>query len=162
MKQGKRIKAWQLVVIGLASACVSLAANICVAKMSEGAVSGEGSLSVAKWDISVDGAGNGVVLVAGGPVKTYTLTVTNDSDVACDYIIELSNIPNGVWVGLDENELQEPDADGKVSFTDIGNTLDLSNRTKEHKLKFSAELESDAVSDDNIDVNVLFTQKEPE
>ena len=162
MKQGKRIRAWRLITIGLMSACISLVANICVAKMSDSIESDQGSLDVAKWDVSITGAGSSVNLVAGGSPQTYTLTVENNSEVASDYAIELSNIPGGVWVGLDNGALQEPDNENKVIFNNTGGVLDLTEGTRQHSLKFSAELDAGAVADNDIAVSVRFKQKEPE
>ena len=162
MKQGKRIRAWRLITIGLMSACISLAANICVAKMSEGVESGQGSLEVAKWDVSMAGADNGVGLVAGGSPEVYVLTVRNNSDVASDYILEVSDIPDGVKVGLDDGTLQEPDNENKVVFNETGGVLDLVERARQHRLKFSAELEADSVADSDMTVSVQFKQKEPQ
>ena len=159
MKQGKRIKAWQLVVIGLASACVSLAANICVAKMSEGVESGQGSLEVAKWDVSMTGANNGVDLVAGGGTRTYSLTVTNNSEVASRYEIEVSGVPDGVRVGLGDGDLQTPTSEGKVTFTENGGALNV-NSSRPHSLVFAAGLDAGEVVDSDISVNVLFRQEE--
>ena len=166
MRRGKRIRVWQLVAIGLVSACVSLVANVSFAKMSkEGIVTNQGNLQVAKWDVSVEDAGDGVDLVAGGSPQVYTLTVKNNSDVASDYILEISNIPEGVSVGLGDGDLQEPDADNKVVFEETGGVLDLEERTRQHSLKFSAVLEAGAIADSDMaemTVSVQFKQKEPQ
>ena len=162
MRQRKRIRTWHLVMIGLVSACISLAANICVAKMSDSNESDQGSLDVAKWDVSIVGAGGGVNLVAGGSPQVYTLIVKNDSEVASEYVIELSNIPEGVWVGLDGGTLQEPDSENKVTFSENGGVLDLVEKTRQHSLRFSAELDAGAVIGDDIAIDVHFKQKEPE
>ena len=160
MTKGKQNRIWRFVVIGLVSACFSFVANVCVAKMSDGLVIDHDDVPVAKWNVAISGADESVDLVAGGSSHVYALTVMNNSDIASDYKIELSNIPNGVWVGLDEGTLQEPDAEGKVLFTETGGVLDTVEKVRHHSLRFSANAEAEAVMNSDVAVNVRFEQEE--
>ena len=127
------------------------------------------SMSVAKWDVSVTGGTETVNMVAGGAMQTYDLTVTNNSDVASEYSIKVSNIPAGVKVGLDiqsEADLMEPTA-GEVTFTNTGDVLGFAapNNSRPHTLTLQADLDDAAATTGDgveLDIDVVFTQQEPQ
>ena len=137
--------------------------NFCVAKMIGEPISVDnGGMPVAKWDVSVDSTdSNSKTVLANGAEQSYTFTVMNDSDVASNYAITVSNIPNGVKVGLDQGELEFA-SDGTIVFS--GDDFELGpspNEPKEHTLKVLATLDA-AVGATDIQIHVDFTQKEPE
>ena len=162
MAQGKRIRVWKFVVFAVIMTCGALVAGICVAKMINNRESNEEELQIAKWSVSADGAEDEIELTAGGEEKTYSLTVTNDSEVASSYKILLSGLPDGVMVGIDEGELQSTE-DGGIVFTSDDFVLDMyEHKTQEHTLRFSAVLTEDTVSipDEDIAIDVIFTQED--
>ena len=146
MASFKHIRAWQLVIVAAIMTCGAFLAGLCFAKMTAETESGNGSLSVAKWDVQADGSGEGISLTAGSGVGgVYTLTVTNNSEVASDYVIELSNVPDGVSAKLDDGALKTPTG-GVIVFGD-NDPLILVNgsREKEHTLHFEAALNTGAI-----------------
>ena len=100
-------------------------------------------------------------LFAGQDEDTFTIKVASNSEVAAVYSIELTNIPSDTRVKLDaEEEYKEPDATGKITFSNVGiiNTQD--NTEKTHVLTFKA-LESEYdTTNRKVGVNVTFVQKE--
>ena len=79
---------------------VATASIFVVAKMIGLVNATDGDMQVAKWDVQVAGASEAVNMVAGGAAQSYTVTVTNNSDVSSTYAIKVSNIPEGIKVGL--------------------------------------------------------------
>ena len=164
MVQEKRIQLWKFVVFAVVMICCAFVAGVCMAKMVSSRETNVVETEVAKWSVSVDGDGDEIELTAGGDEKTFSLTVTNNSDVASGYIVSLSNIPDGVMVGIDEDELLIP-VDGVVEFTSDDYTLNAQDhKTETHTLRFAAPLteETIVISDEDIAVNVAFMQKEPQ
>ncbi len=155
----KRIRVWQLVVVAAVAVCGAFLVGICVAKMSGGVESAEGALAVAKWEVHANGSGDDVSLIAGSNIaESYTVTVENNSQVATRYSIEVSNIPDGVSVALGDDDWKNPDS-GSVIFTDVG-TLEANDDSEEKILKFKAGIETGNKTDEEVVVNVIFTQEE--
>lgn len=164
MAQGKRIQLWKFVIIAAVLTCGGLIVGISVAKMVSNQAADASRLQVAKWSVSADGDKDEIALTAGGDEKTVTLTVTNGSEVASEYAIILSGIPDGVKVGIDEGNLRAP-ANGVVEFSSDGYSLNTSDHKVEtHTLRFAATLtdETIEISDENIAIDVAFTQKDPQ
>ena len=96
--------------------------------------------------------------------QDYRLTVTNNSEVAVIYTIIIKNLPSGVKVGIDDGTLQNQDANNQVQFTNNSlYTLAASgaNRSATHKLTFAAPLGTAEVTNQGINVEVIFIQKNP-
>ena len=156
----KRMQNWQIVLIGAVVVCGLFIVGVCVAKMLSDQVEiGAEERQTAKWAVSMISCSNdGVDLVAGGEVKSCSLKVTNSSEVASNYVIEVSDVPDGVKVGLGDGVLQTP-TNGAISFTETGGTLGI-NGERSHTLRFSADLAADA-DEDEMTVGVSFVQKDP-
>jgi len=142
-------------------------AGFCVAKMiSTGNNISSDAVGVAKWDVSLSSTATGdeaeLGLVAGGAAMQYPITVTNASDVASDYKITVSGVPEGVKVALDaEGDFKEAN-NGEVVFDGDDLTINVGGGAKNHILRFAADLDAEALSgSDNITVKVDFIQKEP-
>ena len=144
---------------------VATASIFVVAKMIGLVNATDGDMQVAKWDVQVAGASEAVNMVAGGAAQSYTVTVTNNSDVSSTYAIKVSNIPAGIKVGLASDSLQEPN-DGTVIFTNTGGGLgfEAPNNSRQHTLVLEADLDDAVATPENgeqIDVDIMFTQEDP-
>ncbi len=149
----------------LAITAVATASIFVVAKMIGLVNATDGDMQVAKWDVQVAGASEAVNMVAGGAAQSYTVTVTNNSDVSSTYAIKVSNIPAGIKVGLASGPLQEPN-DGTVIFTNTGGALgfEAPNNSRQHTLVLQADLDDAVATPENgerIDVDIMFTQEDP-
>lgn len=149
----------------LAITAVATTSIFVVAKMIGLVNATDGDMQVAKWDVQVAGASEAVNMVAGGAAQSYTVTVTNNSDVSSTYAVKVSNIPAGIKVGLASGSLQEPN-DGTVIFTNTGGALgfEASNNSRQHTLVLQADLDDAVATPENgeqIDVDIMFTQEDP-
>ena len=172
MAQGKRIRIWKFVVFAAVMACGALAVGVCVAKMTDDINAEASEVQIARWSVSSNSEDGTMTLIAGGDMETLDLEVINDSEVATSYVISLSGIPDGVMVGVDDGELQAPDANGAIEFTNDSYALNIQDhKTESHILKFAATLTADTevvsgedvvISGEDIVIDVLFTQRSPQ
>ena len=162
MTQKKHMRIWQIVLLGAMAACASFVTSVCVAKMVGSQVELEAEArQIAKWAVAITGCSdNGVDLVAGGDIKNCSLNVANNSEVVSSYVIEVSNIPNGVKVGLGTSGTLLTPQNGVVRFTDTGGALAM-NDNRGHVLRFGADLATNVINENEITVGVLFAQEEP-
>ena len=119
----------------------------------------------AEWNVAITGMSlqsqdENIGLVAGDDSQLYRLTVINDSDVASRYTLKVSGIPNGVGVGLDQGALSYPSS-GVVFFNNTGQELTPHNN-REHILEFAAKMATEEINNQDISIEVVFTQKEPQ
>lgn len=127
------------------------------------------SVDVAQWNVAIEGqsgqtSDDRVALVAGnGSPQSYSLSVTNDSDVASRYSIRLSGIPDGVKVGMDDDNINsfKTPTNGRITFSQTGQELAPHNH-RIHTLYFLAKMSTEAITNHNISVDVTFTQEDPE
>ena len=119
----------------------------------------EGSLDAATWSVSRNQSAStdSIEVMPELMTDTYTLTVTNNSEVDVIYSIIINNVPAGVEVTLDNvvyrptaNTITIPDA-GTINYNDQDKTV---TRT----LLFSATSSAQVVTDQEIDINVEFRQ----
>ena len=127
-------------------------------------VSKSGDVSVAKWDVSSNMPNKTVNLQANDNTDTYTLTVTNDSEVAAAYSINISNLPYGTLVALDDDDYVPLDTnENSISFSNVGIiNADASEKTKTHTLKFRTSPDAQISSDRKVNVSVEFEQQKPQ
>lgn len=170
MKTQKRRLALRRYVVPLSLVCCLLFfIGISLAKMlSNDPIVRNTDIHVAGWDVDVYSLdGDSMTLDAGSNSQSYSLTVTNNSEVASTYGIKVSNIPAGIKIGLDatsDDDLVTP-VDGEAVFTNTGGDLgyDTSNNTRTHTLTLAAIAEADITqSEVDMAIEVLFTQKEPQ
>ena len=156
-------------VAPLVFVCCLLLAGICSAKMiNSNPVEKDSEAHVAGWSVDVTSSDSGsMTLDAGANSQSYSLTVTNTSDVASTYGIKVSNIPAGVKIGLDaasDADLATP-VNGEIIFTNTGGDLDYNapDNTRTHALTLAAEATAN-ITQSSVDmaIEVLFTQKEPQ
>ncbi len=121
------------------------------------------SAKVAKWDVSITPVTqtNSFNMVAGNtaPIE-YTVRVNSNSEVSSIYSIVVSNIPNNVKVSLDGGLEQIP-TNNTVTFQNAGMlNVGSTNTYNDHRLVFDAPIEASAVSNNSINIQVEFIQKD--
>ncbi len=126
------------------------------------------SIQVAKWEVAIDDSdvtnnSNNMDLVAGGSAKSYKIIISNTSNVGVNYSINLTNLPNGIYVGLDNNPLQLV-TDNRITFNDVGiiNAQNETTENVEHTIIFQVPLEVDEIEDNEVGISVIFNQIVPE
>ncbi len=120
----------------------------------------DGNAVVAKWDVKVDTSitSNNISIISGTTTQDYKLQVTSESEVTCSYSIVLSNVPNDVKVAIDGGTPKTP-SDNTVTFDNAGSfSINDSELTHEHTLTFSAPLEANAVTNNQINLSVMAEQ----
>ena len=127
-----------------------------------GTVSGTGQTQVAKWEVSATPNSNSPMnIIAGNDTDSYKITVTSTSEVGCGYSISLSNVPTGVIVKLDDKAPVTVGADKKVTFTNCGEfSANTQGQQRIHTLELKAGIDITPVSNNAIDVDVSFVQKQ--
>ena len=119
------------------------------------------SVSTAKWDVSVTPVtqSNILNLIAGDTSMDYIVRITSNSEVSADYSIVVSNVPSDVDVVLDDTTTGTRQGN-TVTFQDVG-AINVGDQVsyREHKLTFSTTINSNAVTNNNINIQVMFSQK---
>lgn len=118
----------------------------------------DSSVTTASWDVSITpDVNSSIQLTPSGSNGSYSLIVTNDSEVDVEYDIVIRNIPNGVQVKLDNGSFQ-PQA-GTVTFGSAG-TIDYDDNDgyATHTLYFRANSGATAVNNQSVTVDVVFKQ----
>ena len=126
-------------------------------------IAGSSNASVAKWNVDVSPVTQTSTFsaVAGNTMPIdYTVRVTSTSQVSSNYYIVVNNIPNGVKVAIDDGTQQVP-TNNTITFSNVGTfNVDDLNNYRDHKLTFYVPIESNAVNNNNVDIQVVFSQKE--
>lgn len=170
MAANKKRIALRRYIIPICFACCCLFfVGVSVAKMlNNNPVTRDSDVHVAAWSVDVSSPDSGsMTLDAGSNAQSYSLVVTNNSEVASTYGIKVSNIPAGVKIGLDINsdaDLISP-VDGEAVFTNTGGDLDYNapDNTRTHTLTLAAEAEANITqSTVDMSIEVAFTQTEPQ
>ena len=132
-----------------------------------GLINGSGTGTIAKWEVYLDTSENDsdvLDIVMGNDTVDYVLKLTSLSETIATYTIELTDVPNDLEVCLDIDECVYP-TDNVVSFEDAGYInadASIEDRTIYHTLSFFIPIDSDVDAVNEISVNVIFVQKEPE
>lgn len=126
-----------------------------------GEISSNGSLVVAKWDVGIEDSGDPKVLnIVSGGTASYDLVVTSASETASNYTIKLSNVPDDVRVQLDGGTAVIASG-GIVTFPNAGSfDANANGLTANHTLTFVTTIDTDAVNDVDVDIEVEFVQEE--
>ena len=126
-------------------------------------LNGASEASVAKWEVSVTPVTetNTFNIVAGNtlPIE-YTVRVSSNSQVSNSYSIIVLNIPEGIKVSIDNGTEQTP-TNNTVTFSNVG-AFNIEDNTAyhDHKLTFSVPIETKEVENNNVKIQVSFTQKD--
>ena len=121
-----------------------------------------GNVASAEWNVTLNQTGveNYLSVVANGGTATYDLNIVSNSSVDVVYSIILSNIPAGVSVKLDDAQnFTEQSVDHEVIFSNAGSIIYTGSQiTKTHTLTFKADNGAQAVSNQQISVDVIARQ----
>lgn len=129
-----------------------------------GEISRTNQISVARFSVNATGNNANIDMIAGngGSSLTYTVTITNTSEVATNYSIMLTNVPTGVKVKLDNGSYMSG-TNNEISFNNAGTFApNDSNSTRTHTLTFMAEIGTATQSNASIGLDVVFTQVQPQ
>lgn len=123
-----------------------------------------GNIGVAKWDVSLNGESSETLeTITIGDDDTYqefNLTVTSASEVGITYSAVLTNVPEGLYIIVDDDEYNPYNPqNGTITINNLG-SFDASEngQSRTHKLKFIVPIGSDAFSNREIDIDVVFSQ----
>lgn len=121
--------------------------------------SGTGTISIAKWDVSLVGDDNNSInIIKGNTTQEYKLKVISKSDVGITYSIIFTNVPIGLQVKIDDNVYVSA-LNNEIKINNVGIIdANATNKTKEHTLTFNALLETSDSTNKEIDMDVIFTQ----
>ena len=121
-----------------------------------------GSVELAKWDVGLNQEGvndNLTIKADGEDDDIYLLTVRSNSEVDVVYSIELSNVPEGVQVQLDERDFINVPASHKITIDDAGTIVyNGSEQSVQHVLRFRALTTAAEVDEQEIKVEVTMRQ----
>lgn len=121
-------------------------------------VAGSGETDIAKWELLIDDHEESINLLPGGEPIAYTLRLTSNSEVAGDYSIRISNLPDSVRISLDNSSYEVP-SNGVIEFEDCGyfesSTTSVIN---DHTLSFKAISGAGNVSNRELDIDVIAVQ----
>ena len=121
-----------------------------------------GTKGIARWNIELDtsSSSNVLNLVSGNDTneQTYLLTITSTSEVKASCSLEITNIPTGVQVKLD-NEQPVTEVNNVVNIYDFCtfNAND-QNNSRSYILKFIAPLNVNPISNQSIGIDVTCRQ----
>ena len=123
-----------------------------------------GNVGVAKWDVSLSGASSEtletITIGDDDTYQEYNLTVTSNSEVALTYSAVLTNVPNDLYIIVDDDETNPHHSQsGTITLNNLGSfeAADQDN-THVHKLKFIVPIGSDTITNQKIDIDVVFSQ----
>lgn len=123
-------------------------------------VNKSGSIGVAKWDVSVAGSDSQtlpqITIGDASTYQTYNLTVTSLSEVGLTYSLVLSNVPDDVVITI--GGVDYTPANGNITVPNLG-SIDAGDTTnKVHAMTFSVPIDSDQITSETMDIDVVFTQ----
>ena len=123
-----------------------------------------GNVSVAKWDVALLGENNKtlptMVIGNSSTYQDYTFTVTSTSEVGINYSVIISNVPEGVEIQVDDSDIYNED-NNKITITNLGSFSSKdTNTTHTHKLSFILPIGIDAITNQELDIDVIFTQNQ--
>lgn len=116
------------------------------------------SLSTAVWDVDITPDNNSSLRVIPDSTNaTYTLEVSNDSEVDVEYKIIISNLPNGVQVKLDDEQNFRNPTNNVITIDNAG-TIAYGGQPVIHTLTFRATTAATIVNNQTVNINVEFKQ----
>ena len=119
-----------------------------------------GKIGIALWDVSIDTtiSSDTMNVVSGNGTQSYSFKVESQSEVATQYTIEISNIPNDIEVSLDGGSYQTP-YNNKVVFANAGSfAVNQANAENTHTLTIRAPIDTSSASVSQASIQVKFSQ----
>ena len=120
--------------------------------------SGNAVIAGATWSVSTSSNDSSIGMVAANSTPIYTITVNNNSQVEVKYSITLSNLPNDIQLKLDNGSYVTP-VNNQVTFSNVGELNYTNTTSRNHTITFNSTLNSNAITNQNIRIDVLFEQK---
>ena len=131
-----------------------------------GTIEKQENVDIAKWNVSVDSDSNSSLDVVSGNLQdnleeqSYILTVASTSDVASNYSIVITNVPDNIQVKVDNGDIISEE-NNEILIENVGSfNANDTNSTHSHTLTFIAPTGTHEISEQEISVDVIFTQKE--
>ena len=118
-----------------------------------------GQVSVARWHVEADLDEESIDIITGNEIKTCTVIINSNSEIANSYSIILTHVPDDLEIALDEQEFQTA-VDGRIEFVNVGTISTSNNSEIEHVLKFQAPIEMNEEVETLVNIDVIFTQDE--
>ena len=122
-------------------------------------VSRKGNLAVAKFNVSAMFSNESLNLISGNNIESYMLNVINNSEVAINYSIVISNVPDGITVSLDDGVFIDPDSNHQIKFISGKLIPTKDSATKSHLLHFKSLLDLNNLFNYEMQIEVVFTQE---
>ena len=125
-------------------------------------VQGADNVNVACWNVNADISNNdndSLSLVSGNGTAEYRIIITSESEVAANYSIVLSNVPNDLEVKLDNDEDFRVITNNTITIDNAGSfTANDSEIEHIHTLKFSYPINSNNIGSKSIKIDVIINQ----
>lgn len=120
-----------------------------------------GTVSVAKWDVSLAGEDSQtlptITIGDSSTYQIYNLRVMSESEVALNYSLKISNVPDELIVEIDGT--QYTPTNNEITIDNLGSfEANDSETTKIHEMKFIVPIDSDTINAQTLDIDVTFTQ----
>lgn len=116
---------------------------------------------LAKWEVNmIENSDNSLELISKNASEVnYSFVITSTSDVACDYSLTISNVPNDVIVKVDDNIVNSSGENGTYSINNLGEfAVNSENSTHQHTITFISD-QNTLAGQSTIDLNVKIKQK---
>jgi len=131
-------------------------------------VNGSSDANVAKFDVAIDTSDNisdSLSVVSGNNTADYIVKVTSNSEVATNYSIELTGVPDGLEVMLDDSGNYVTPVNNRIIFSgnDCVNCSFSANdlhSVHTHILIFNDPITTNNSGANQITINVNFDQKD--
>ncbi len=118
-----------------------------------------GEAPIAKWEVFTNNDANkNINLIAGAQGQSYTIRVYSGSETAVDYSIEIHDVPSYITIDLDG--VSKTPTNNEIVFDNVGTILVGDTTAHEHTLTFSADLDSEEITDRDLDIDIKFVQPE--
>ena len=131
-----------------------------------GRINRSGTMAVAKWEVSLDTSDNSsnvlnMIIGNDNTNASYILKITSLSEAKASYSIVLSDLPKGLVAKLDDGTYKQQ-VNNKIIFDNAGYiNADAETKTKTHTLTFGVIIDSDTISESEINIDVIFNQVNP-
>ena len=125
-------------------------------------LSGNGTLSTAGWQVSINqqNENDNLSVVPGVSASSanYRVNITSNSEVDAIYSIVVDGLPVGVSVAIDGGTPVQP-VNNQVIFSNVGTIYYTDSvKTKRHTLTFAAASGTTLVNNQTININVIARQ----
>ena len=130
-----------------------------------GRINRSGTMAVAKWEVSLDTSDNSsnvlnMIIGNDNTNASYILKITSLSEAKASYSIVLSDLPNGLVAKLDDGTYKQK-VNNKITFDNAGYINADAESIKTHTLTFGVLIDSDTISESEINIDVIFNQENP-